>query len=96
MWAGIEKGNDTIIKTFQSIENNLKSESFYKKENYFHPHLTLARIKYIKHPVKFNEYIRNISIDQLTYSVKKIDLMESILHESGPVYKIIGSFILST
>ncbi len=95
VWIGIAKGNDIIVKIYKSIENELKSESFYQKDNQFTSHITLARIKYLRNPKKFNEYVENIQISSLSQKIKTIDLMESKLTREGPIYNIIGSFPLA-
>ncbi len=94
VWIGIEKGNDIILKMYQSIEKGLKEEPFYEKNNQFKAHITLARIKYIEHQHKLSECIKNIKINPLTEPVKTIELMESQLLKEGPVYTIIKSFPL--
>jgi 2'-5' RNA ligase len=96
LWIGIAKGNDTLLKIFQSIEKELRLESYYQKENQFTAHITLARIKYIKYPKILNDYIRNIQINSISQRIKAIDLMESQLTKDGPIYKIISSFTLVT
>lgn len=95
IWIGIDKGNDIIIKLYQSIENELKNEPFFQKENQFTSHITLARIKHLRYPKKLNEYVGNVQIDSHSQIVKKIDLMESKLTQKGPIYNIISSFPLS-
>lgn len=95
IWIGIEKGNNIILNIFQSIEKELKSEHFYKRESQFKAHITLARVKYLENQRKLGDYFKSIKIEPLSETVKKIELMESQLTEEGPIYTIIKSFPLS-
>lgn len=95
IWIGIEKGNKIILNIYQSIEKELKSEQFYKKESQFKAHITLARIKYLEYQHKLSDYIKYIKVEPLSESVKTIELMESQLTKEGPIYTIIKSFPLS-
>lgn len=53
-----------------------------------HPaHLTLARVKVISDKNKFIEQIRKISPEGISAKVESLDLVESLLQPSGPVYK---------
>ena len=95
IWIGIEKGNNIILNIYQSIEEELKSEYFYKEESQYKAHITLARIKYLEYQHKLSDYLKSIKIEPLSESVKTIELMESHLTEEGPIYTIIKSFPLS-
>lgn len=54
-----------------------------------HPaHLTLARVKVISDKPEFVGQIRKISSEVVSTKVESLDLFESFLQPSGPVYKI--------
>jgi len=92
IWAGIEKGSGLISRLYFSIEKNMKSEVFYRSENRFTAHITLARIKYIGYPKRLKDFIDNIAIESIPQQVRKIELMESQLSKEGPKYHVISSF----
>lgn len=95
IWAGIEKGSEVISRLYFSIENIMKSESFYQQEMKFTVHITLARIKHIRHPKQLKGFIENILIESVPQKIKRIELMESQLCKEGPKYRIIHSFPLA-
>lgn len=95
IWAGIEKGSNLISRLYFSIENIMKSESFYQQEMKFALHITLARIKYIRKPKRLKDFVENILIEDVSQQIKTIELMESQLCKDGPKYSIIHSFPLA-
>ncbi len=95
LWIGINKGNETILELNQLINNKLKSEPFYKNDKNFVPHVTLARIKYIKYTSKFYDSIKDLKINPIADIIKRIDLMESKLSIQGPTYKTISNISLN-
>jgi RNA 2',3'-cyclic 3'-phosphodiesterase len=65
----------------------LVSLGFEKEMRPFKPHLTLARIKYLKNKKRFFDLVdkyRNLALQQST--VTEIILFQSLLNPSGPVY----------
>jgi len=74
------------------IDENLKD--FFKKEERFMSHITLARIKKIPNPRAFLEYVKNLKHRPIKFKVKGFFLKKSELKPEGPVYENIGEYKL--
>jgi RNA 2',3'-cyclic 3'-phosphodiesterase len=76
-----------LLKLFKNIEIVAEDFGFQKEERKFSPHITICRVKSIE-PTDFkkvfDEY-RNIWVGEMPRF--KIDLIESQLTSSGPIYK---------
>ncbi len=81
--------NDEALKLeAQQIENRVQQLGFEREDREFQPHLTLARIKYIKQKGKFFSLVNgwdNVEIQQV--KIEDIVFYQSILYPEGPVYK---------
>lgn len=94
IWTGIEH-SEKLIQLNESIINGLKNEGFEIESRPFNPHLTLGRIKTLKDKSGLKSLIekyQNTEIQKV--SVNEIILYESILLQSGPVYKPLRKFSL--
>lgn len=86
LWLGIE--NKSVLNEINNIiENELYDLGIEKTGKIFSPHLTIARIKFIKN---FGE-LKEISEKYKNYEFQKIELNEIIIYESilkptGPTY----------
>jgi len=89
VWVGF-RDNKGIINLQQQVDSSLK-ESF-KKDNGFYPHITLARVKFVKDKEKFVETLKNIKVEEKTFEIKNIKLIKSTLKPEGPVYEDLGVF----
>lgn len=81
IWVKIE-GN--LIKIQKMIDKQL--EILFPPEQKFVPHLTIARIKYVKDIKHTIEYIKNINLPKIEFEIKSIKLQSSKLTPIGPVY----------
>ncbi len=89
VWIGVGEGAEKIIRIHSEIDKNLKDMRFKTDKN-FHPHLTIARVKF---PEK-KEYLKNIIRKNSTrdfggFRVDRIEIMESRLSPEGPEYSAI-------
>jgi 2'-5' RNA ligase len=91
IWAGCEKGSDEIVTLHDRIESVLNE---FKKDNNFHPHATIARVKSVRDKKGLVDSIQQ-SRDFGELEVKSFELMKSELLIDGPQYEIIKSFNLS-
>lgn len=89
IWVGF-KDNNKIIHLQEQVENSLMD--LFKKEDRFHPHITLARVKFVKDKEKFLDILKNIKIREKTFEIKNIKLIKSTLKPEGPVYEDLGVF----
>jgi 2'-5' RNA ligase len=91
VWIGLEDG-EQIKQLQQQIENSL--EEMFKKDDRFHPHITLARIKFIENEKKeeFISKIKEIKIEPKEIEIKSFKLIKSTLTGEGPVYEDLEVF----
>ncbi len=87
IWTGIDP-SDELIKLNALIINGLRELDIKLEGRPFNPHLTIGRIKHLND----SENLKNLIV-QFQYSeiqlvpVSEVILFESILLQSGPVYK---------
>ncbi|MBN2112181.1 RNA 2',3'-cyclic phosphodiesterase [Candidatus Woesearchaeota archaeon] len=86
VWVGLEDG-EKIKKLQEQIEKAL--EGIFEKDSRFHPHITLARIKFIEEDKKeeFIKSVKAIEIEPKETKIKNFKLIKSILTGEGPVYE---------
>ncbi len=85
LWVGVE-GDLADIKT--AVDGALEPFSFEKEKRKFRPHVTLMRIKKLRHRTKFSYFLSKMSDKEfLEMEVRQISLIESVLTSEGPLYK---------
>lgn len=84
IWLGLEP-KDKIKKLKEQIEKALK----LTKDKRFHPHITLARIKFIKNKREYMQRLKSIDTKELKFDVKSIKLYKSTLTPKGSVHEVI-------
>lgn len=91
VWVGLEDG-ESIKQLQQNIESSL--EGMFKKDDKFHPHITLARIKFIDSDKKeeFVSKIKEIQVEPKEVNITKFKLIKSTLTGEGPVYEDLEEF----
>ena len=89
IWAGF-KDNKEIVNLQQQVDNALAG--LFQKDSKFHPHLTLARVKFVDDKEKFAETLKNIKVGEKTFEIRNIKLIKSTLKPEGPVYEDLGVF----
>lgn len=94
IWAGITPA-EKLAALEVEINSGLTENGFRIEERPFRPHLTLGRIRSVKN----NEYLREVveryndTVFQ-TVTANEVILYESILKQTGPLYKPLGRFTL--
>jgi 2'-5' RNA ligase len=91
VWIGVEEGGEEVKELQRKIDDKLAD--LFKKEKNFEPHLTIARIKFLKDKNKFYEELEKIQFEA-SFEIESFELMKSILQREGPIYKIVRSFKL--
>jgi len=86
-----ELNDGKTIKLQREIGEALQKLGFEIDQRPFRLHLTLGRVKF-----KSNIQIPNFQFPISNFQVNSIDLMESILTPSGPIYSVITSYKLLT
>jgi 2'-5' RNA ligase len=94
IWTGIGESGK-LIRLNDLMMTRLKDTGFRIEDRPFRPHITLGRIKFIKDPD-----ILKTALEKYRYTdfqkvpVKEVILYESILKQTGPVYKILSTYDL--
>jgi len=89
IWIGVENGSDKIIEIHSKIDQRLKELKF-KPDRNFHPHLTIARVKFSKKKEELRKVIReNSNTGFGGFQADRIELMQSKLSPKGPKYSLI-------
>ena len=87
IWTGIEP-SDELIKLNAVVMNGLKEFDIKLEDRPFKPHLTIGRIKHLNDSEKLKDLIAQFQYSEIQLvPVNEVILFESILLQSGPVYK---------
>lgn len=92
IWLGFDE-NQEIIRLQKNILKELEKIDIYEDRQNFVPHLTIGRIKFIKHKRFFQETIDKYKeAFSQENTIEKFHLFESILKPAGPRYEIVETF----
>ncbi|MFH1365118.1 MAG: RNA 2',3'-cyclic phosphodiesterase [archaeon] len=75
-------------------EIDFSLEEFFKKEERFMGHLTIARVKNVEDKIKFIQELKKISVSKMNFEVKEFHLMKSELTKKGTIYSSIENYPL--
>jgi 2'-5' RNA ligase len=89
VWIGIKK-QEKVKELQQKIEKSL--EGLFTEDNRFHPHITLARVKFIKDKKTFKDKLSTLKFESKESSIIAFKLIKSTLTEEGPVYETLAEF----
>jgi 2'-5' RNA ligase len=89
-WVGLEP-KETITELQKQIDATTEKLGF-SQDNKFHPHLTLARIKFIKNKKELLGCLDNIKVPEASFPVSEFKLIKSTLTPQGPVYEVLSQF----
>jgi 2'-5' RNA ligase len=94
IWMGIEQGQEELAELHAAIEDALKIEMGFGKENRkFHPHLTLGRLRKESDPAR-NELSRllqeSANFDGDLTIVDEVVVFASTLGRQGPTHEAMG------
>jgi len=64
----------------------------FKADKRFHPHLTLARIRFLDDKNGFMKSLGNIVPPKESFVVNSFKLIRSTLSPEGPLYDVVKSF----
>jgi len=91
-WLGIMK-NARLENLFRNINSKLQNIGYEAEKRSFTPHLTLARIKYLKNIETVERLIEKYKTTELKpQTINNFSLYESILSPKGAVYEVIETF----
>ena len=94
IWVGI-KSQEKLSRLYDKIVNGLNETGFGIEERQFRPHLTLGRVKSVKDTENLKTVLEKYSDTEFQkVEVKEVILFESILLQTGPIYKSLGRYSL--
>ncbi|NQT78556.1 MAG: RNA 2',3'-cyclic phosphodiesterase [Bacteroidetes bacterium] len=94
IWFGIDAGNELQLLS-ENVFLELEKIGIEHDRQNFVPHLTIARIKYLKDKKHFQQIIDQHKEGFIQKEeVNEFHLFESILRPQGPLYNVIKSFPL--
>lgn len=97
IWIGLHKA-DKLIFIQKKINESLQELGFTPEAKIFIPHLTIGRIKKLNSSFSNFKRITEQTSENICESteIKQIDIIQSKLEASGPIYKSIKSYQLCT
>ncbi len=93
VWVGISPEN--FISLQRDVDNSLEKIGF-KKDKRFHPHLTLARVNFVKDKEGFKRILEDIKVEKKEFKVNEFKLIKSTLTREGPIYEDLEVFKLGS
>jgi len=94
VWFGIEPCPG-LQNLYENLWAELNKLSYVPDSQNFVPHLTIGRIKYIRNKRFFQEVVQRYKEEIIQKeTVGEMYLFESILQPTGPIYKVVDSFLL--
>lgn len=95
LWLGLVR-NQQLFKIYEELWQELSRYGFINDKKKFAPHITLGRIRYIDDKTPLLKLLsENYNINMFESKVKNILYYESTLNPDGPIYKILGNFLLN-
>jgi len=90
LWLGI-KDYTEVKKLQQQIEDALASQ--FEKDDRFHPHLTLSRVKHLN-PEEKKEFVKQLKAtpEEKTVAIDTFYLIKSTLTPAGARYERVAEF----
>jgi 2'-5' RNA ligase len=94
IWVGI-KSQEMLSGLYDKIAEGLIDTGFAIEVRQFRPHLTLGRVKSIKDTENLKKVLEKYRDTEFQkVDVKEVFLYESILLQTGPIYKSLGKYHL--
>ena len=91
VWIGLNDSENKITSLQKEVDSKIEKLGF-KKDTRFHPHLTLARVKFVEDKQGFIKNLKEIKIEKKAFQITEFKLIKSILTPEGPVYEDISVF----
>ncbi len=91
VWVGTKENNE-LQKLFANVEKSLQKQGFSREKRGLKPHITLGRE--IELTESFDAVKEKIGIEELSISVDKVSVMESLRVDGKLVYRMVSAFNL--
>lgn len=95
IWIGIEEGKNESVSLANAIEERLAPLGIEKESRAFHPHLTLARVKFLKDKNSLKSAFASLKVPPVEMTATKVTLFQSTLSREGAVYSVLHEADLS-
>ena len=89
IWIGIDEENKEGTHLANIIEEKLVPLGIEKESRAFHPHLTLARVKFLKDKNSLKNALASLKVPQTEMTASKITLFQSALTREGSIYTVL-------
>ncbi|MEA3311787.1 MAG: RNA 2',3'-cyclic phosphodiesterase [candidate division WOR-3 bacterium] len=90
LWWGLSQGAEESGQLFDRLEQRLVAQGIEAEKRRYHPHLTLARLRYPA-PLPLESFS---TPSALSFTASSFTLYQSTLTPNGPIYKIVEEFKL--
>ncbi len=95
IWVGVEEGAEKIVEIANRIESSMEKLGFHREKRPFKPHLTIGRIRELKHPAVMAKSLENNEIGEIgKFRVEKLSFIKSQLDPSGSIYTTLSEALL--
>ncbi|CAN5184252.1 RNA 2',3'-cyclic phosphodiesterase [soil metagenome] len=91
VWASIGEGHDRLRSLAEDLERSLEDIGFAREGRAYTPHVALGRIR--GHPARLE--LPESSAQGLKFPVREVELVRSVLGESGAAYSTLVAYPLS-
>ncbi|MDD5086322.1 MAG: RNA 2',3'-cyclic phosphodiesterase [Candidatus Nanoarchaeia archaeon] len=91
IWIGLDDKENKIKNLQKQIDETL-NEIGFKEDKRFHPHITLARVKFTKDKEDLLKNLKQIKFNKKSFNVNEFKLKKSTLTKEGPFYEDIAVF----
>ena len=89
IWIGIEEGGKESSELACSIEEELGKLGIEKESRAFHPHLTLARVKFLKDKHSVKNALASLKVSASEMTATRLTLFQSTLTREGSIYSVL-------
>lgn len=79
VWVGLQGDLDPLKRVQQALESTLEVLGFEREQRSFKPHLTLGRVKGVKHM----EALRQAVLAQRDFALEAFDVLDLVLYKSN-------------
>lgn len=94
IWTGVEL-SEKLVRLNEAILDGLRGLNIKMEDRPFNPHLTIGRIKHLNNKETLRTLLGQYQDSEIQIiPVNEVILYESVLLQSGPVYKPLAKFSL--
>jgi 2'-5' RNA ligase len=95
IWAGMEDPDGTLQRLAHTVETRMAAFGFKPEQRVYHPHVTLGRVKDLRHLRELLATMETVTFDCSPVSVREMALVRSELKPGGSVYTPVTKVALS-